>query len=53
MKKILGVIILSLVLSGCAPPHIETTSQSDFKIITKQQGYIYFAEAIRGEFNNS
>jgi hypothetical protein len=47
MKKILGVIILSLVLSGCAPPHIETTSQSDFKIITKQQGYIYFAEAIR------
>ena len=47
MKTILGVIFLSLVLSGCGPTLIDTTSQSDFKIITKQQGYIYFAEAIR------
>lgn len=47
MKNFLGMIALVLLLSSCGPTIINTQSQSEFKLIAKQQGYKYFAEAIR------
>ena len=49
MKKILGIVVLGLLLSSCEPNPkiIDTSSQNDFKIIVKQQGYKYFAQAHR------